>query len=283
MPSNVQACAARRTARDSMFLHAHDDDPHPMRPVVCPAAAAPSLPEMAMAATSAMASDHAVSSSLQGLAMWAADRLSVVQTIDPASYDIMHNSLTELLEGLRGVLDQHSAEHTTSWTNALVLGVQQLVTTLHAPGTAGTSVEAIVAAQEAMQVTLAGTAADMAGVARAAGIVGRGAAVGELPSGLGGLLQIVLALMAMVVAAIPRDDWRQRAAAAVNASAAGGAESAASNDPRDQVPTRYNVPELQAYFSKRPSLVLKRQVRILQEGQSDVWSHAACAPALGWG
>jgi len=59
-----------------------------------------------------------------------------VQSIDPEAYASMHASLASMLGGLQGALAEQAAPThlTPAWTNALVLGVQQLVTTLHAPG-----------------------------------------------------------------------------------------------------------------------------------------------------
>ena len=135
--------------------HTHTHTP-PCAPAVAQAAgpAGPALPDMAMAAaahaaasTSDIAGQH-----LHGLAMWASDRLGVVQTIDPAAFDTLRTSLSGLLEGVRDALHIETAHHTVHWTNTLVLGVQQLVTALHMPGVGGASVESMLAAQEAMKV-----------------------------------------------------------------------------------------------------------------------------------
>lgn len=207
-----------------------------------------------MAATSSTSPD---ATSLQGLALLAADRLGVVQDIDPDAYELMRSSLAGLMEGVRSTLE--SGSHVVApeptplpWTNALVLGVQQLVTTLRAPGTGGVSIEAMMAAQQAMETTLAAAAQEAAGLVNAARAVSTGAAASELPAGVSGLLQICLAMVAMIVAAVPRGDWKQRAA---SATAAKG----------DTVPLRYNVPELQAYFSRRPGIVVSRNAEVVSK------------------
>ena len=58
-------------------------------------------------------------------------------------------------------------------------------------------------------------------------------------------LQVVLALTAMIVAAVPKGDWKKEAAGAAAAS------------PSDTVPLRYDIPALQTYFSKRTPQVLQ--------------------------
>jgi hypothetical protein len=87
----------------------------------------------------------------------------------------------------------------------------------------------------------------MSGVARGVGALLGGS---ELPAGLSGLLQLLLALIAMIVASIPRQDWR-----------AGLREP----PPDDVVPLRYDVPALTAYFSRRPMVVLRRNAEVVSK------------------
>jgi len=168
----------------------------------------------------------------------------------------MRGSLASIMEGVRSALMETTppaAEpHPASWTNALVLGVQQLVTTLRAPGAGGVSIEAMVAAQEAMKASMTSLSAEAVSLTHAARAVSTGAAAGELPAGLSGLLQICLALVAMIVAAVPKRDWKQHAESAPATSG-------------DHVPLRYNVEELQAYFSKRPAIVVQRNAAVLTQ------------------
>ncbi len=46
--------------------------------------------------------------SIEGIAVWAADRLATIQSYDPASYDTMRNSMTALLEAFKDVMDAHA-------------------------------------------------------------------------------------------------------------------------------------------------------------------------------
>ncbi len=183
-------------------------------------------------------------SQLSQLAAWAVDKLAVVQSMDPAAYDSLRTSVDGVMANLQAVVADAgpaspATPHLPTWTNALVLGVQQLVTTLRAPGTGGASIEAMLAAQEAMQAALVSAA----GAARA---VASGSAAGELPAGLNGLLQFALAIIAMVIAAVPK-----------------GGAAAAGQGGGDQVPLRYDVPALHAYFSRRPMLVLRRNTEVV--------------------
>ncbi len=185
---------------------------------------------------------------LAALSSFAAEKLTVVQTLDPQAYETLSTSLASMFTGIESaIMETNSQVHLGPWTNALVLGVQQLVTTLRAPA-GGVSLEAIVAAQEAMQVALSGAFTEATAMARAAGaLTTSGAAAGELPAGLSGLLQLILALTAMTIAAVPKADWKKQAAA--------------KGPP--QLPTRYDVAALQAYFSHQPMLVLKRNTEVV--------------------
>jgi aarF domain-containing kinase len=68
-----------------------------------------------------------------------------------------------------------------------------------------------------------------------------------MPAGLSWLLQFVLAMVAMVVATVPRSG-------AVETSP--GAQST-------RLPLRYDIPALQAYFSHHPVLVLQRNTEVV--------------------
>jgi len=219
------------------------------------AAGSAANPEVLMSATTSMLDSGAFSpEGLQGLGLWAADKLSIVQTLDPESYSTMHTALASMLAGMQDVVSQQVApELVPTWTNALVLGVQQLVTTLHGPAAGGVSIEGMLAAQEAMQTALAQATA---GSAR---VMAGGAAAGEMPAGLNGLLQMVLAMTAMVVASVPKNNYQE----------AKLAEMDAKGEPLT-VPRRYDVPALHAYFSRHPVVVLRRNSEVVSKLSSFV-------------
>ena len=105
-----------------------------------------------LAATNAatLAGPHAAS--LQALAVLATEQLSAVKDIDPASYTSMHSSLDSVLAALNDLLQQEMGLHAVRWTNALVLGVQQLVAATRMEEAGGAySVLAMAEAQAAME------------------------------------------------------------------------------------------------------------------------------------
>ncbi|KAF5827893.1 ABC1 family-domain-containing protein [Dunaliella salina] len=214
------------------------------------AAGSTANPEVLMSAATSMLQGGALSpEGLQGLGLWASEKLAVVQSIDPESYRTMHSVLESLLVGTQdAVSHQVAPELVASWTNALVLGVQQLVTSLHTPEAAGVSIEGLLAAQEAMQTALTQATAG------SAGLVARGAAAGEMPAGLNGLLQIVLAMTAMVVASVPKNRNQEAKLAEMDAKGE-----------RLTVPRRYDLPALHAYFSRQPVLVLRRNSEVVSK------------------
>ncbi|KAF5827894.1 ABC1 family-domain-containing protein [Dunaliella salina] len=208
------------------------------------AAGSTANPEVLMSAATSMLQGGALSpEGLQGLGLWASEKLAVVQSIDPESYRTMHSVLESLLVGTQdAVSHQVAPELVASWTNALVLGVQQLVTSLHTPEAAGVSIEGLLAAQEAMQTALTQATAG------SAGLVARGAAAGEMPAGLNGLLQIVLAMTAMVVASVPKNRNQEAKLAEMDAKGE-----------RLTVPRRYDLPAL------HPVLVLRRNSEVVSK------------------
>ncbi|KAJ9524327.1 hypothetical protein QJQ45_008527 [Haematococcus lacustris] len=188
--------------------------------------------------------------SLEGLTSWASQRLSAVHAVDPDLHSSLQHSLASLTGALQSTLTEYAISSQASpvpWTNALVLGVQQLVTTLYAPGAGHASIEAMVAAQEAMQLTLASAAAEASGLVRAAGLLGNGAVLGEMPAGLAGLMQFAMALVALLVASVPRN-----------------AASANTTDV-DALPLRYDPAALRSYYSKHPVMVLQRNSEVVSQ------------------
>eukprot|EP00798_Chlamydomonas_sp_ICE-L_P016542 gene16542-22771_t len=108
------------------------------------------------AATAAAANmDHALLA-LDGLTAWAGDRLAVIQTIDPESYATMTDSLSQVVDGLKSTLDHDTGVLASQYTNALVLGVQLLVTGMDLAGDGSSMVNlgSMIAAQEAMAETV---------------------------------------------------------------------------------------------------------------------------------
>ncbi|KAJ9524782.1 hypothetical protein QJQ45_024403 [Haematococcus lacustris] len=188
--------------------------------------------------------------SLEGLTSWASQHLSAVHAVDPDLHSSLQHSLASLTGALQSTLTDYAISSQASpvpWTNALVLGVQQLVTTLYAPGAGHASIEAMVAAQEAMQLTLASAAAEASGLVRAAGLLGNGAVLGEMPAGLAGLMQFAMALVALLVASVPRN-----------------AASANTTDV-DALPLRYDPAALRSYYSKHPVMVLQRNSEVVSQ------------------
>eukprot|EP00983_Pelagomonas_calceolata_P081632 1155635-Pelagomonas_calceolata.AAC.15 len=48
---------------------------------------------------------------LSGLGLWAADKLSIVQTLDPESYSTMHTALASMLAGMQNMFNVHRELH----------------------------------------------------------------------------------------------------------------------------------------------------------------------------
>ncbi|KAG2454550.1 hypothetical protein HYH02_000395 [Chlamydomonas schloesseri] len=249
--------------------------PHPsvltdvaaIAPVLADIGASPNV-ALAADAASSMAVDAAHASVL-ALATWASERLDTVQAIDPESYNIMRSTMNDVLTAIQGVIDSQVGNLALGWTNALVLGVQQLVTTLRMTEASGatTSIDAMVAAQQAMQEALSTQAASPMG-----------------PGNFGP--QIAMAALAFLVAAIPRGSPAPAAAVAGAGAAAGGADGSAFGIPSapqarnaaylvpgagynptgatdiDGLPLRYDPKGLDAYFAGRPGTVLKRNAQM---------------------
>ena len=110
-------------------------------------------------ATSAVAWSEAAMSlagpqaaNLQALASLAADRLASVEAIDSASFLSLQSSMESLLSGLKNLMDQEAGEQAGQLTNALVLGVQQLVAMSRLEESGGAySVDAMAEAQAAFE------------------------------------------------------------------------------------------------------------------------------------
>lgn len=111
---------------------------------------------MAADAAASLATDAAQASML-ALGTWASDRLATVATLDPESYGVMRASLDDVMAAAQGLLDAQAGSLVLGWTNALVLGVQQLMTTVRmaeAGSASGASIESMMAAQQAMAEAL---------------------------------------------------------------------------------------------------------------------------------
>ncbi|KAG2484763.1 hypothetical protein HYH03_016417 [Edaphochlamys debaryana] len=218
-------------------------------------------PHVALAADAAatMAVDAAHASVL-ALATWATDRIDTVAAIDPESYGIMRSTLDELLGTIQKIVDSQAGDVVLGWTNALVLGVQQLVTALRFGPESGATIESMVAAQQAMQDTLETSPG---------------------PLGFEHGTQIAMFALAFLVAALPRGQPAMAAAAAsgVAGMTAGGTAFGVPSGPRDAqmgvgsapgatepdgLPQRYDPKALDAYFAKQPIRVLKRKAKMFQ-------------------
>lgn len=106
--------------------------------------------DLASTNAAALAGPHAAS--LQALAVLATEQLSAVKDIDPASYTSMQSSLDSVLAAFNDLLQQEMGLHAVRWTNALVLGVQQLVAATRMEEAGGAySVLAMAEAQAAME------------------------------------------------------------------------------------------------------------------------------------
>jgi hypothetical protein len=88
------------------------------------AASANSMLEQASTASNEFLSGQP---SLQALSVLAAERLALLQSIDPVAHQTMQSSMDTLIGALNDLVNQEVGYHAQSWTNALVLGVQQLV------------------------------------------------------------------------------------------------------------------------------------------------------------
>ncbi|GLI67906.1 hypothetical protein VaNZ11_012232 [Volvox africanus] len=217
---------------------------------------------LAADAATGMAND-AAHASVFALATWAHERLATVATTDPESYDIMRGTMDNIITALHGVVDTQIAQSAWGWTNALVLGVQQLVTTVRmtGPGTE-TTIDAMLAAQQAMQEALL---------------------AGPTPTGSNvGPAQVAMFALAFLVACIPRGS----PAAPASSTTAGPAGTSAFGIPSapypsvirasvggdssdaavaDGLPLRYDPKGLDAYFSQRPMLVLRRNAQVFSK------------------
>lgn len=115
-------------------------------------------PHLAVAADAAAAlATDAAQASMLALGTWASDRLATVATLDPESYGVMRASLDDVMAAAQGLLDAQMGGLVLGWTNALVLGVQQLMTTVRmaeAGSAGGASIESMMAAQQAMAEAL---------------------------------------------------------------------------------------------------------------------------------
>eukprot|EP00798_Chlamydomonas_sp_ICE-L_P030592 gene30592-35603_t len=183
------------------------------------------------AAIAAEASMNEALGVLGGLTDWASKRLSVVQAIDPESYNSLNQSLSSVINGLKATIEADTTSMAEQYTNALVLGVQQLVTGLSfSDEGAGVTVESIVAGQEAM----AESAKD-----------------GGFDKGF--LVQVSMAAVAAIVASIPKEGWEKR-------------QSSANPKPVDDevIPLRYDPQGLAKYFSRRPVAVLQRNAEVIK-------------------
>ncbi|GLC37542.1 hypothetical protein PLESTM_000600400 [Pleodorina starrii] len=206
----------------------------------------------------------AANATIFALATWASERLATVATMDPESYTIMRGTMDSVLAALQGVVNMQVGEMAAGWTTALVLGVQQLVTTLRMTGPgAESTIDAMLAAQQAMQESLLAA---------------------KVPTGGdNGAVQVAMAALALLVAAIPRGGGQ--AAPASGALAAGssafgipsapgvlstgslGGSSSSSFDAAvaDGLPLRYDPKGLDAYFSQRPLVVLRRNAQVFSK------------------
>ena len=116
----------------------------------------PGFSELAAAAgawtDSAMLIAGPQAANLQALASIAADRLSTLETIDPASFQLLQSSMDQLMSGLHDMLNREAGEQAVQLTNALVLGVQQLVAMSRLEEAGGAySVDAMAEAQAMFQ------------------------------------------------------------------------------------------------------------------------------------
>mmetsp|Transcript_16307 Transcript_16307/g.35263 ORF Transcript_16307/g.35263 Transcript_16307/m.35263 type:complete len:1034 (+) Transcript_16307:166-3267(+) len=182
----------------------------------------------AAASVASLSTSAAIDATVSGLAMWAAEKLAVVQSIDPASFQVMQGSLNDVTAAIKETLEYEATAQAMQWTNALVLAVQQLVVTLRAPdGSAGGSVGSMLAAQQAMEEALKNG-----------------------PGGFNGLVQVTMAVLALIIASIPRGNDLSRNG---------------EGNPGDSLPLRYNVEELSQYFSRRPLAVLQRNAVVVSK------------------
>eukprot|EP00798_Chlamydomonas_sp_ICE-L_P022750 gene22750-29917_t len=175
--------------------------------------------------TAALASSS-VDSTLTNLLAWANERIAVVASIDPQSYISMGGSLNELVDGLKQSLGSETSTLAAGYTNALVLGVQQLVTALSLTGDGvgdGTTIGTMVAAQDALAEVMKKTSQESTFI-----------------------LQMSLAAIAVIVASVPRADYKAPAATSM------------AEGLKDEVPLRYSPDDLADYFSRRPVIVVQR-------------------------
>ena len=116
----------------------------------------PGLSELTAAAgawtDSAMLLAGPQAANLQALASIAADRLSTLETIDPAAMLSIQSSMDQLMSGLHDMLNREAGDQAVALTNALVLGVQQLVAMSRLEDAGGAySVDAMAEAQAMFQ------------------------------------------------------------------------------------------------------------------------------------
>jgi hypothetical protein len=88
---------------------------------------------------------------LQALTGWVLARLPAMEYLSPDAYATITTSLKELSEAVGSAAQVEAASRTQTAAGGLMLGVQQLVSTIKmAPGSGSGAITAMVAGQEAM-------------------------------------------------------------------------------------------------------------------------------------
>ena len=88
---------------------------------------------------------------LQGLTGWVLARLPAMQFLSPDAYATISTSLKDLSEAVGSAAQAEAAGRTQAAAGGLMLGVQQLVSTLKMPpGSGSGGITAMIAAQEAL-------------------------------------------------------------------------------------------------------------------------------------
>ncbi len=96
------------------------------------------------------------------------------------------------------------------------------------------------------------------------------------------LIQLSMAAIALIVATVPRDDWKERSNDSKANAASTSKETAGGGRAGDTVPLRYNPAELAVYFSRRPVAVVQRNAVVAKHFCAFVGSIMLDAKTGNW-
>ena len=90
-----------------------------------------------------------------------------------------------------------------------------------------------------------------------------------------------MAAIALIVATVPRDDWKERSND-TSSQTSNGASTPSGSSAGDTVPLRYDPAELAVYFSRRPVTVVQRNALVAKHFCAFVGSILLDAKTGNW-